>query len=219
MRLVLIRHQDIAAFAVLQKLALRDPVIPGCDLPLFVQTQMRKGRDDLPVADLQFTEGRHTVAQTLPALGWNCLCPRKILAVGSPLHIFASFRAVKLGKAAHALTVRVPDDRTADAVRQLLKAFICLLHGQLGKTRIFTLGVLVDLPNGRAGQNIMELVAHQDLPALLQCRRRILCTAEQACRRSPCFKIQKRKFTSAVAALVARHAGVGRAMIFQIQFA
>ena len=75
------------------------------------------------------------------------------------LHLSQSVSVVQGHKAVHGLAVGIPDNAPSHLVGQSLQQTVFQDPGRPQQSGVLRCGILIDFPNGGAGQNVMELVA------------------------------------------------------------
>ncbi|MNM79374.1 hypothetical protein D3C81_913020 [compost metagenome] len=111
--------------------------------------------------------------------------------------------------------VRIPR-----VVRQGLNGLLAAGFQQRFGQRVLQLGIAVHLWNGRAWNDVVELVAQDRFPAFVQLRFRIslpVSFREQRLQAEQPFGVPGQQLQFAVHLFVVRLAGVGSSMVFQVQ--
>ena len=214
-RLILISHQHIAALTLLQDLPLGGLIEPGIDLPLIIEMDSGKRCLNFPRRDLHRSTDRRCIFKHRIALGRNVFSPCKIVALCGLLHMFQSTALCQRYKAGHGLSVGVPDNGSAHLFGDTVHIVLFRIRSIAKEFFVFRLGILVHFPDRGAGENIMELIAHQNLPVFLKIR--IVSQAKLPGHDGFRFQIGQSKLASAVPFLVPGHGGIGSAVEFQIQ--
>ena len=225
-RLVLVHAHQVRIFAGLHGLAVVFAVIKARDEPAFIKFNRVERRRDRAAVNVQrvFKAACFDRRKALVALRRQVGQERHSTVFGllHGISIFAVGKCIcgaifKYNDIAARFTRRIEHRDAFSLRRKHLHAVGRKRRDRLRHRIVFLFRLLVDLVNGGAGQNIMELIQKRIFPQAVE---RFHGVGElRCCQYAQKLQVHESQLCFAVAALVARHGGVRAAVILEVELA